>query len=64
MNNIEGQDVRGEQCCCEGAQVPDYQDNYVEDEVQNKANIIILTFTVMFLLKVMVNRQTSVFQRS
>ena len=64
MNNIEGQDVRGEQGCCEGARVPDYQDNYVEDEVQNKANVIILTFTVMFLLKVMVNRKTSVFQRS
>ena len=54
--------LRGEQGCCEGARVPDYQDNYVEDELQNKANVIIVTFTVMFLLKVMVNRKTYVFQ--
>ena len=32
MNNIEGQEVEGEQGC-EGARVPDYQE-YVEDEVK------------------------------
>ena len=47
MNNIEGQDVGGEQDWCEGAQVPDYQE-HVEDKVQNKGNIIIITFTVIF----------------
>ena len=59
MNNIEGQEVEGEQGC-EGAQVPDYQE-HVEDEVQNKANVFIVTFTVIYLLKV--KRKTYVFQR-
>ena len=36
MNNIQGQEVEGEQGC-EGAQVPEYQEH--EDEVQNKANV-------------------------
>ena len=34
MNNIEGQEVEGEQGC-EGARVPDNQE-HVEDEVQSK----------------------------
>ena len=62
MNNIEGQDVGGEQGCCEGAQVPDYQGICVEDEVQNKATVIIVIFTVISPLKVMVKRKTCVFQ--
>ena len=61
MNNIEGQEVEGEQGC-EGARVPDNQE-HVEDEVQNKANVFIVTFTVISLLKVMVKRKTYVFQR-
>ena len=61
MNNIEGQDDGSEQGCCEGARVPDYQEN-VEDEVQNKANVIIVTFKVIFLLNAMVKRKTCVFQ--
>ena len=51
MNNIEGQDVGGEQDWCEGPwlslTIPDYQE-HVEDKVQNKGNIIIVTFTVIF----------------
>ena len=38
MNDIEGQEVKGEQGC-EGARVPDYQE-HVEDEVQNIGNDI------------------------
>ena len=45
MNNIEGQEVEGEQGC-EGAQVPDYQE-HEEDEVQNKGDGIIVTFTMI-----------------
>ena len=61
MNNIEGQEVEGEQGC-EGARVPDYQE-YVEDEVKWSANVFIVTFTVISLLKVMVKWKTYVFQR-
>ena len=45
MNNIEGQEVEGEQGC-EGARVPDYQE-HVEDEVQNKANVFFSLLKVM-----------------
>ena len=61
MNDIEGQYDGSEQGCCEGARVPDYQEN-VEDEVQNKANVIIVTFKVIFLLNAMIKRKTCVFQ--
>ena len=43
-------------------QVPDYQE-HVEDDVQNKTTFIVVTITVIFLLKVMVKRKTCVFQR-
>ena len=39
MKDIEGQDDGSEKGCCEGAQVPDYQE-HVEDEVLNKANVL------------------------
>ena len=58
MNNIEGQEVGGEQGC---ARVHEHQE-YVEDEVQNKATVIIVIFTVISPLKVMVKRKTCVFQ--
>ena len=58
MNNIEGQEVGGEQGC---ARVHEHQE-YVEDEVQNKATVTIVIFTVISPLKVMVKRKTYVFQ--
>ena len=61
MNDIEGQDDGSEQGCCEGVRVPGYQE-HVEDEVQNKANVIKVTFKVIFLLNAMVKRKTCVFQ--
>ena len=39
-----------EQGCCEGVRVPDYQE-HVEDEVQNKPNVIKVTFKVIFSIK-------------
>ena len=50
-----------EQGCCEGVRVPDYQE-HVEDEVQNKPNVIKVTFKVIFLSNAMVKRKTCVFQ--
>ena len=61
MNDIGGQDDGCEQGCCEGARVPDYQE-HVEDEVQNKPNVIKVTFKVIVLLNAMVKRKTCVFQ--
>ena len=59
MNDIGGQDDGSEQGCCAGARVPDYQE-HVEDEVQNKPNVIKVTFKVMFLLNAMVEEDLCV----